>query len=129
MQSILKGDVVMAEKKKKPTVFLALRVEPRDFILSSFTANLSHVAPPMDYHQDLVVPVNDEFVSEDMDVRVRLKGIDKPIRAFLMGWSSAFEDDPKTEELDERWQFIKGTNFANGGIVELSGTFNPFRKK
>jgi hypothetical protein len=115
----------------KPAVFLAIKVEPKGFILGSFTANLAHVQPPMDYQDDLVAPVGPERFSAHapIEVRARFKPIRGPARAVLLGWSSDFEDDGDTHNVDERWHVIASTPSPTADIIELKGTFDPFKRE
>ncbi len=112
----------------KPSVFFCIKLTSKHFILSSFTANLSHLKPPMDYHDDLVASVKEEFVTPGMEIRARIHA-NGPARAILLGWSSEFPDAPDTR-VDERWVEIASKTLTDAaGIIELTGTFEPYRSR
>jgi hypothetical protein len=110
----------------KPTVYLAVRVQPTNFDLSSLTANLGHVRPPMECHEEVIAPVAARLVTNDMALRVRLKSKGGPVIASLLAWSSSFDDDQSTP-VDERWLVIDKTPIATDQVIELKGRFDPYR--
>jgi hypothetical protein len=110
----------------KPTVFLAIRVRPESYVLSSLTANLGHIRPPMDCDDDLIAAVDPSLVTKDIEVRARLKSKRGPVTASLLAWSSTFEDDPETP-IDERWKVIATTPAPTDKVIVLAGTFNPYQ--
>jgi hypothetical protein len=109
---------------KNPVVFVALKVKPAKFDLSSLTANLGHLVPPMHYEQDIVVRVDDALVAPSIDVRARLKSVRGKVRARLLVWSSAFGDDPSTP-VDERWKELDVTKAPSDEFIVLEGRFDP----
>lgn len=111
----------------KPVVYLKLVVTAQHYVLGTFTVNLKQIHPRGDQHGDLSIRVSSDLVDDaDNPISVRLQPIG-PAHATLLVWSSQFKDDESTP-VDERWRVIAEEKSLDGKPIELTGTFNPFKK-